>query len=254
MTRIPDSLTLDGFLDGKLQILQPRNGYRAATDPVFLAASVPARAGQSVLELGCGVGVASLCLGWRVAGLQQVGIEIQPEYAELARKNAAQNRIPLTVIEADLGNLPPEARQSFDHVLFNPPYFDPRRITPPASAAKTLAHVEETALQDWIDTGFKRLKPRGQMSIIHLAERLPELLGALPDSAGDICILPLAPRTGRDAKRVIVTLRKGSRGATRLLPPFVIHSGDAHTGDGDDYSTVARAVLRYGEHLDTPFK
>ena len=40
-----DSLTRDGFLGGRLAILQPRDGYRAATDPVLLAAAVPARAG-----------------------------------------------------------------------------------------------------------------------------------------------------------------------------------------------------------------
>ncbi|WP_370553443.1 hypothetical protein [Falsirhodobacter sp. alg1] len=41
-------LTEDGFLDGRLRILQPRDGYRAATDPVFLAAAVPAKQGDLV--------------------------------------------------------------------------------------------------------------------------------------------------------------------------------------------------------------
>ena len=59
----PEELTDDGFLGQRLHILQPRQGYRAATDPVLLAAAVPAQSGQSVLELGCGAGVASLCLG-----------------------------------------------------------------------------------------------------------------------------------------------------------------------------------------------
>ena len=54
-------LTDDGFLDGRLRILQPKAGYRAATDPVLLAAFAPAEPGQSVVELGCGTGVASLC-------------------------------------------------------------------------------------------------------------------------------------------------------------------------------------------------
>ena len=49
-------LTCDDFLGGRLSIWQPRDGYRAGVDPVLLAASVPARAGQSVLELGCGTG------------------------------------------------------------------------------------------------------------------------------------------------------------------------------------------------------
>ena len=68
-------LTRDKFLDGQLTILQPRYGYRAGVDPVFLAASVPAKPGQNVLELGCGAGVASLCLARRVSGLSLFGVE-----------------------------------------------------------------------------------------------------------------------------------------------------------------------------------
>ncbi len=102
----PDDLTDDGVLGGRLMILQPRRGYRAATDPVLLAAAVPAKAGQSVLELGCGAGVASLCLGRRVPGLSLAGLELQPAYAALARANAMRNTLPLEVHDGDLADLP----------------------------------------------------------------------------------------------------------------------------------------------------
>ena len=84
-----EDLTDDAFLSGRLQLLQPRKGYRAATDPVLLAACVPAKAGQSVLDLGCGAGTASLCLAIRVPGLRHAGLELQPDYADLARQNAS---------------------------------------------------------------------------------------------------------------------------------------------------------------------
>ncbi|MGB7263813.1 MAG: methyltransferase, partial [Albidovulum sp.] len=83
-----NELTEDGFLGGRLRISQPRDGYRAAMDPVLLAAAVPARAGDTVLELGCGAGVASLCLASRVPGLALTGLELQSGYAALARANA----------------------------------------------------------------------------------------------------------------------------------------------------------------------
>ena len=97
-----EGLTRDAFLGGALSVWQPRRGYRAGIDPVLLAAAVPAVAGQSVLELGCGAGVASLCLGRRVPGLVLHGVEIQQDYANLARRNGAENDIGLTVTTADL--------------------------------------------------------------------------------------------------------------------------------------------------------
>ncbi|MCO4829001.1 MAG: methyltransferase, partial [Lentibacter algarum] len=61
----PD-LTHDAFLGGRLKLWQPKQGYRAGVDPVLLAASIAAKAGESVLDLGCGAGAAALCLGRRV--------------------------------------------------------------------------------------------------------------------------------------------------------------------------------------------
>ena len=56
------NFSTDDFLGGKLRVKQPKKGYRAGIDPVLLAASVNAHIGDNILDLGCGVGVASLCL------------------------------------------------------------------------------------------------------------------------------------------------------------------------------------------------
>ena len=99
-------LTRDAFLDGRLRLWQPRRGYRAATDPVLLAAFTPAWPGQRVLELGCGAGAAALCLAVRVPGLDLHGLELQAAYAGLARRNAAENGLALEVHEGDLRHPP----------------------------------------------------------------------------------------------------------------------------------------------------
>ena len=81
-----DATTRDAFLGGRVVLRQPRDGYRAATDPVFLAAACPAKSGDHVLELGCGVGAAALCLAARVAGLQILGVERQADLPHLPAK------------------------------------------------------------------------------------------------------------------------------------------------------------------------
>ena len=62
-----------------MRLRQPVEGYRAAVDPVFLAAAVDAKAGQRALDLGCGAGAALLCLARRVDGALVDGLEVQPE-------------------------------------------------------------------------------------------------------------------------------------------------------------------------------
>lgn len=233
-------VTQDGFLNGRVMAWQPRVGYRAATDPVFLAAACPAKAGDSVLELGCGVGVASLCLVARV-DVDVFGVERQTAYADLARRNG------LDVVEADLTTLPADLRQrSFDHVIANPPYYGPG--TGSKDAGRDAALREETPLANWCAVAKARLRPGGWLTMIHMADRLPDLLGSLA-GFGSIAVLPLAPREGRAAGRVVVRARKGAKGAFRLLPPVLIHDGATHVRDGDDYSATARAVLRDGAAL-----
>lgn len=246
----PEDLSEDGFLGGRLRILQPRTGYRAAMDPVLLAAACPASSGQEVLELGCGVGVASLCLGRRVEGLGLVGLELQAAYAVLARANAQANGIDLTVVEADLSNMPADLRaRSFDHVIANPPYFPPQSGTAAQDIGRETAQREATPLALWLDAGLRRLRPGGVLTIIQSATRLPDLLAPIKARAGSISVLPIAARHGRPAGRVIVQARKGGRGAFRLLAPLILHSAPAHDSDREDLTDQARAVLRDGGAL-----
>ena len=246
-----DALTTDGFLGGAVRILQPRVGYRAATDPVLLAASVLAKAGQSVLELGCGAGVASLCLAARVPGLQLWGVDVQPAYADLARRNAVLNGAALSVYEADIAALPAALRAlRFDHVIVNPPYYPQAGGTGAADAGRETALREAQPLADWVAVGARRLAPGGWLTMIVAADRLPDVLPGFAAGLGAVAVLPLLPRTGRAAHRVILRGRKGARAPFRLMAGFVLHDGVAHDGDRNSYTEAARAVLRGGAPLE----
>jgi tRNA1(Val) A37 N6-methylase TrmN6 len=251
MTGMAD-LREDRFLDGRLTILQPARGYRSGADAVMLAAACPVLPGESVLELGCGAGVASLCLGWRVRDLVLTGIERQPDYAELARRNANANGIALEVLAEDLAALSAPLRQrSFDHVIANPPYFLGGTAAPDSGRAG--ARHEETPLAAWIDLALRRLRPGGGLTLIQKADRLDQVIAALQDRAGALAILPVAARQGREAGRVIVTARKGARTPMRLLAPFIMHEAATHLLDGEDLSPEAQAVLRHGVALTRLF-
>lgn len=247
-----DQLSDDQFLYGRLRLWQPLRGYRAAIDPVLLAAACPAVAGESVLDLGCGVGAAVLCLAARVPDLRLTGLELQPGYADLARRNAARNGIALEVAEGDLRHMPAALRRDFDQVICNPPYYPAGGTPSPVADRATAMQVEEVALADWIAIAARRLRPGGWLTMITGADALPELLAGL-GKLGSASVLPLAAREGRAAKRVILRARKGGRAQFRLLAPFVLHHGASHDGDREDYTPEANRILRMGGDLSAQF-
>ena len=243
-------LSHDAFLSGRIHLWQPLKGYRAATDPVLLAAACPAKPGQTVLDLGCGAGTAALCLAARVPGLILTGLELQPAYAALARRNAIENAIALEVVEADLTTA--TLKTAFDHVIANPPYYS-RAGSPSPIASRDTANRAETPIAQWIAFAARRLKPDGWLTLICGTDSLPEALAALPPKLGSPTVLPLAARDGKAALRIILRARKGGRAAFRLLTPLIIHDGTAHDGDRDSHTPKLRAILRDAADLSTTF-
>ena len=235
--------TRDAFLGGRVHAIQPAKGFRSGIDAVLMAATVPAKDGQSVLELGCGVGVASLCLKARVdVGI--TGLERQADYVALAQQNG------LHAMHGDLAHMPDLLRTlSFDHVMANPPYYRAPDRSAAQDAGREAALTEETPLFAWVDAAIRRLKPKGYLTMIQNVDRLPDLLSAMDARLGSIRVLPLAPRVGKDAHLVLVQARKGGRAPFVLRAPLILHEGDRHEEDGESYTKTVREVLRDGAAL-----
>ena len=239
--------TQDLFLGGRLTLAQPSRGYRAGSDAVLLAATITAEPGQRVLDVGCGVGTAGLCLARRVAGIQLTGIDADAELLTLARQNAAENGLadgvlflPIDVI----AGVPPDLVGGFDHVMANPPYFAPRQaqISPDPRRARARSNPARN-LAAWVRFALACLKADGRLVFIHRRERADEIADLL--AAGDCRprIVPLIARPGRPPKRVLITAAKANSGPTTWSEPLIVHDA---TGA---YSVLFENVLRHGHAL-----
>jgi tRNA1(Val) A37 N6-methylase TrmN6 len=237
-----DDFTEDRLLGGRVVLRQPRHGYRAAIDPVFLAAAVPAQAGDSILDVGCGAGAAMLCLAQRIEDCRVTGIDTQRELVRLAGDNILLNGLGsrVTVMSGDLLRPPPRLEPgSFAHAMANPPYLDAASGTPPPDGGKAAAHVEgEADLAAWVKFALTMVRAKGSVTFIHRADRLDRLLAELSGRAGAIEFLPLWAGAGKPAKRVILRARKGVTTPLRVLPGLVLHEADGR------YTAAADAVLR----------
>lgn len=231
----------DRFLGGRIVASQPLHGFRAGTDAVMLAASIPAQHGEELLELGSGVGIASLAVAMRVSGCRIVGVEIAPELVHLALQNARANGLESRVRfdEADALDLPARLRRSFDHVFVNPPFHETGQVSP--SGERALALEDAGRLKDWLAAGLKRVRAGGTLTIIIRADRLGEALKILPQHG--IAIFPVWPKAGEPAKRAIAQVRRNSGAAAALLAGLVLHEEDGR------YTRAAEAVLRDGASL-----
>jgi len=244
---VTEDVTHDAFLGGRIHLWQPRRGYRAGVDPVLLAASVPARPGQSVLELGCGVGTAMLCLQTRVPGLMLTGVELMPQYADLARRNCAGTA---TIHTCDLRDLPHDLRQAqFDQVLMNPPYFDRKKGDSATDAGRDLGRAGGTDLADWLDVGIRRLAPKGHLTLIQHISRMPDVLAALAERIGSVVVKPIQPRLGQAPGLFILQARHSGRAPFVMATPLIMHEGTAHLADAESYTIRAREILRQGAAL-----
>jgi tRNA1(Val) A37 N6-methylase TrmN6 len=236
------STTDDKFLGGRVIVRQMQSGFRAGLDAVMLAAAVPARTGDEVLELGAGAGTASLCLAARVPDASIVGVEIDVALAGLANDNAKTNgaRQRVRFVAGDAFDLPKELRRDFAHVLCNPPFHDDRGEASPDASRDAALH-DKGKFGDWMELGLKRTTSGGTFTTIIRADRLSEALTRLPERG--VSVFPLWPRDGEPAKRVILQALKGSRAASKLLPGLVLHNADG------TYTAKADAILRAGASL-----
>ncbi len=233
------------LLGGAVRLAQHDSGHRSGIEPVLLAAFVPARPGQRILEGGTGAGAALLCLSQRVADLTGVGIEQEPGMAALARANFAGNHRPgLTVLAGDLAVV--EADGPFDHAMANPPWHMPGATKSPDPARALARHALPGLMALWAARLAAPLRHRGTLSFITGAGTLSDCLAAFSAAGcGSHVILPLWPRAGRACKLVLLQGVRGGRGPTRLLPGLVLHA------EASVYTEAAEHVLRGGHAIQT---
>jgi len=215
--------TIDSFLNGKLQIIQSRQGYRFSVDALLLAEFVSVKREDVVVDLGAGCGIISLFLAVKSEVGFIVGIELQAELASQAKRNIVFNKLEkkIAIIQGDLRHLP--IGPGFAHIVVcNPPYRRQKsgRINPDFS--KAIARHELSAkLDDILAAGKALLKPGGRLALIYPANRLTEIFAKMRIQEVEPKRLQIVfPNSYSHAKLAMIEGRLQGKSGLKILPPI----------------------------------
>ncbi len=244
-----EDTTDDSLYRGRVLLRQPKGGYRFGSDAALLAACLRADSGQTIVDMGCGVGALMLGAAVRLPSVRFIGIEREPVYAALASHNILHNKLQdrVTVIQGDVRS---EDLQSLygtiDHVVANPPYFGLNTHSPAQKPLRAVARQEQdTKIADWLRVASRFLREGGTITMIYPMDRLAEWQNAAEGLVGGITVFPLIPKEGRPAKRVLLRAVKGSDAPMMLAKKdFILHRQDG------SLTEEASAIIDHGNYLD----
>lgn len=225
--------SFDTLFEGRLKVLQKKQGYRFSIDALLLAHFAQPRPMDRVIDLGTGCGIIPLILAFRGHLKKAVGVEIQPSLADLARRNVALNRFSsrIKIWEKDLKSLEKKRwQETFDWVIANPPYRKVGTGRINLREEKALArHEIESTLEDVLRIAQHLLREKGHVAMIYPAFRATDLIQEMGRHRLQPKRLQFMHSHGQDeARLVLVEALKGGRPQVRVLPPLFLFDSDGH--------------------------
>ncbi|TCL63767.1 tRNA1Val (adenine37-N6)-methyltransferase [Hydrogenispora ethanolica] len=211
-----------------LSIIQNPVKFKFTMDAFLLTAFVRPRPGDRLLDLGTGGGVLPLLLAEEAGPASIVGLEIQEELADMARRSVALNGLEarITIVPGDLRQPPALlAPNSFDYLIANPPYFPVQRGVLSENRALAQAKFELTCtLEDLLQAAVRLIKGNGRLALIYPSERLAELLVGLERvhlTPKRLCLIH--SRAEAPSNLALIEARPGAKTGLAVLPPIVIY-------------------------------
>lgn len=231
--------TIDKFLGDRVLLKQSKLGLRATSDSVLVAALVPIKKNESVLDVGAGNGVIGCCLNAR-GPCVVTAVEAQTDLCSLAKENAELNNIKMTIIEQNIfSKNDPLKGKLFHHVVTNPPFYEISKNTR-KNPEQRKAFVQDFDLKKWLKYCLKHLRAKGTFNLIHRPEMLGQILPVLEEKLGNIEIFPIVSKEGEPAKRVLIRGTLNKKGPLTLHFPLIMHTKD------NKRTEFAEKILRSG--------
>ena len=227
---------LDDLIIDNLKIIQHEREFRFSLDAILLAHFATLKKDARVVDLGTGTGIISLLMTTRGA-LDVVGVEINPVLSDMAERSVSLNKLArnIHIINGDLRKvreLLPAGQ--WDTVVSNPPYrpLGEGHLNPNCQIAMA-RHETSATLSDVVEAAAFLVKYRGKFAMIHLPERLAEIMEVMRRFDIEPKRLQMVyPKIDREPKMLLIEGVRGAKCGLSVLPPLIVYNNDgSHSND-----------------------
>ena len=215
-----------------LKIIQNEKGFCFGMDSVLLSDFAKNMKNNStVLDLGTGTGIIPILLCGKTNLKKVVGIEIQQDVANMAKRSSQLNNLQdrFEVVNTniiDLKNI--YEKQSFDVIVTNPPYKKENTGITNENEAKLISRHEITAnLEDFISISKDLLKDKGEFYMVHRPERLVDILSLMRKYKIEAKILKfVSPNKNKEPNLILIKGIKNANSFLRVEKNLYVYNED----------------------------
>ena len=218
-----DDLQIKGY-----EIIQSPGRFCFGMDAVLLSSFAKVKRNECALDLGTGTGILPILLEAKNEGARYVGLEIQEESADMARRSVLHNKLDQK-IEIITGDIKEASgifgAASFHVITTNPPYMIGEHGLKNDNEALYIArHEALCTLDDIIRESARLLKPKGRFYMVHRPFRLAEILGKMSAYGIEPKRMRLVhPYVDKEPNMVLIEGMRGAKPRMTVEPPLIVY-------------------------------
>ncbi len=225
--RLKENERLDELQRNGYRIIQNPKKFCFGMDAVLLTGFARGGAGDRLLDLGTGTGIIPLLMEAKYHCAHLIGLEIQAESADMARRSVELNGLR-DRIEIVLGDIKEADRifpsASFDCVTCNPPYMIGQHgLANPEEPKAVARHEILCTFGDVAAQTARLLKPGGHFFLVHRPFRLAEIMVTLTEHKLEPKRMQLVhPYADREPNMVLLEAVRGGKPGMKVEKPLIV--------------------------------
>lgn len=237
MIKLLENERIDDLEYKGLKIIQNKNGFCFGIDSILLTDfAKEIKENSTIIDLGTGTGILGILLSKKVNPLKIVGIEIQKEVYEMAKRSISLNNLEdkFKIINSNIKDIQDKLPiNTFDVVVTNPPYKKKGTGITNENDKKLVSRHEITAsLEDFILTSYKLLKDKGSLYMVHRPDRLADIIEILRKYKIEPKKIRLVyPKKEKEANLILIKATKNAKPFLKIEPPLYVYKENGEYTD-----------------------